>query len=77
MTWDLHHEPFRYEPSESAGWYAAGADVAKEKGKTVIDESAEKFVKVTREDQAAGRVLTAVERGVYQLPGNSPYSLRI
>ncbi len=56
MTWDLHHEPFRYEPSESAGWYAAGADVAKEEGKTVVDERADTFVKVTWEDQAAGRV---------------------
>ena len=77
MTWDLHHEPFRYEPSESAGWYAAGADWEKEKGKTVVDERADTIVKVTREDQAAGRVLTAVERGVYQLPASSPYSLRI
>ena len=51
--------------------------MAKEKGKTVVDERADAFVKVTREDQAAGRVLTAVERGVHQLRGNSPDSLRI
>jgi hypothetical protein len=51
--------------------------LAKEKGKTVVDERADTIVKVTREDQAAGRVLTAVERGIYQLRGNSPYSLRI
>ena len=76
MTWHLHREPFRYGPIESAGSYATGADWAKEKGKTVIDQSSEKFVKVTWKDQAAGRVLNAVERGVYQLPANSPYSLR-
>ena len=51
--------------------------MAKEKDETVIGERADKIVRVTKEDDVAGRVLTAVERGIYQLRGNSPYSLRI
>ena len=129
MTWDLHHEPFRYEPSESAGWYAAGAEWAKDKDRTVIvvfrtddpsrrcvylrrlnrkpwpemiamfndvlnrnqavsahdgtgignvvndliDERAHKFVMTGRaRTQLLVEYITAVERGVYLLPANTP-----
>ena len=129
MTWDLHHEPFRYEPSESAGWYAAGEEWAKDKDRTVIvvfrtddpsrrcvylrrvnrkpwpemiamfndvlgryqavsahdgtgignvvndliDERAHKFVMTGRaRTQLLVEYITAVERGVYRLPANTP-----
>ena len=68
-----------FEQPQATGWYAAGADWAKEKVKTVIvvndliDERAHKFVMTGRARmQLLVGYITAVEQGVYRLPANTP-----
>ena len=68
-----------FEQPQATGWCATGAGWVKEKVKTVIvvndliDERAHKFVMTGRaRTQLMVEYITAVERGVYQLPANTP-----